>query len=79
MPTKLVTYQCDHCAFQGKEGIVSQHEKSCLRNPELRLCETCVHAGGCPFGAPYCGKFVDTVVLHLWKNIPCDSWEERLA
>jgi len=68
---KNKTYQCAYCSYHKKtKKLVTDHEKTCLNNPETMSCATCLYKpdyedNTCGFGVDVkdglktqCGKYI---------------------
>lgn len=66
-------YQCEWCTKQGTAEEISEHEKTCVHNKNLRSCFTCASRKG----------FVTHAGCQLGIHIPegkymehCSQWQE---
>lgn len=68
-------YRCDYCGHQDIAEKIEEHEKTCLRNYNLRGCPTCLHKKGPCLTSYECKKGVEipekSYILH------CSQWERE--
>lgn len=36
-------FMCEHCSTMGPPEEISEHEKTCLHNPDAKTCQNCKH------------------------------------
>lgn len=78
MPTKLNTWECNHCTRTGTFEEVEKHEKVCSFNPENKQCWSCKHHHELGvFGGYECGNGVTITMFEHTEGVPCKVWEKR--
>lgn len=70
-----VVYRCDYCGHQGIEEEVREHEKTCIKNPNLRGCYTCLHKKGLGFSEMECKNGVEIPKGKYMSQ--CAKWEKE--